>query len=39
MARDEEFRIKAYHLENGIFAAADFQELASDSNKSFHSVG
>jgi hypothetical protein len=26
MARDEGFRIKAYHLDNGIFAAADFQE-------------
>jgi transposase InsO family protein len=41
MARDEGFRIKAYHLYNGIFAAANFQEHCKQQQQklSFSGVG
>jgi hypothetical protein len=35
MARDEQFRIKASHLDNGIFAAANFQEHCKQQQQKF----
>ncbi len=35
MAQDAGFRIKAYHLDNGIFAAANFQEHCKQQQQKF----
>jgi hypothetical protein len=39
MARDEGFRIKAYHSDNGVFAAADFQEYCKQQQQKFSFSG
>jgi transposase InsO family protein len=39
MARDEGFRIKAYHSDNGIFVAADFQEHCKQQQQKFSFSG
>jgi hypothetical protein len=39
IARDEGFRIKAYHLDNGIFAAADFQQHCKQHQQKFSFSG
>jgi transposase InsO family protein len=39
MAQDEGFRIKAYHSDNGNFAAADFQEHYKQQQQKFSFSG